>query len=327
MKQSALATPLATSFAALRAEDAFHADVLSGLGRRPRRLPPKYFYDAQGSQLFDRICALPEYYLARAELAILRAHADEIAELVGPRALLVELGSGSSIKTRLLLDQLRHPAGYVPVDIARGHLAASVQALQRDYPGLRIAPVCADFTRAFSLPATAPLAAARRRVAFFPGSTIGNLDPSEAALLLRRLRRLVGHGGGLVIGVDLKKESALLEAAYNDAQGVTAAFNLNLLLRINRELDGDFDPDSFAHLAFYNFQLGRVEMHLLSLRDQLVSVARRRLSFRRGETIHTENSYKYVPEDFACLAAGAGFAVRRSWYDCDGLFAVMYLEA
>lgn len=307
------------------ADDGFLRDVHDGLRRRRKRLPCKYFYDAVGSRLFDRICELDEYYLTRCELDLLHRHAGEMAETVGPGAVLIEYGSGSGLKTRLLLDRLRDPAAYVPVDISGEHLERSAARLARRYPGLPVLPVVADFTRPIDLP---PLpATAGRRVVFFSGSTIGNFRPAEAVRLLRQMGQVCGPAGGLLVAADLKKDRAVLEAAYNDRAGVTAAFNLNLLTRINRELGGDFDPQAFRHHAFYNARRGRVEMHLVSREDQTVSVGDTLVSFRRGETVRTEYSYKYSPNDFAALAGRAGLGVKRLWTDGKGWFSVQWLTA
>ena len=303
----------------------FRADVLAGLARPQKAIPPKYFYDAAGAALFDRICELPEYYLTRAELEILSARADELAQLLGPDVTLVELGSGSSLKTRLLLDRLREPRAYVPVDICGGALDQAAARLHKDYPGLLVLPVRADFTQSFALP---PAATKARKIAlFFPGSTIGNLEPHEATLLLRKLHRRLGPGGWLLIGVDTKKPPEVIERAYNDAAGVTAAFNRNLLVRIRDELDAEVDADAFEHRAFYDPAAGRIEMHLRSCRDHGVRVDGHSFRFRSGETLHTENSYKYAPAEFAGLAERAGFRASRLWRDEAGLFSLHGLEA
>jgi dimethylhistidine N-methyltransferase len=314
---------MTTTYAAKRTDEAFLADVLAGLARPRKRLPSKYFYDAAGSRLFDRITELDEYYPTRTELAIMRAHAGAMAARCGPRCLLVELGAGSLVKVRLLLDRLDRPAGYVPVDVSGDHLRAAAGALAADYPGLAVRPVVADFTRPFELPP----AAAARRVVYFPGSTIGNFDPADADALLARVARLVGPGGGLLLGVDLRKTPAVLEPAYNDARGVTAAFNRNLLVRINRELGADFDPAAFRHRAVYNGERSRIEMHLVSAADQRVRVGGRTFAFRAGESIHTENSYKYDLADLARRAAGCGLGVDETWTDERRYFAVLYLTA
>jgi L-histidine N-alpha-methyltransferase len=300
----------------------FLADVLEGLGRSPKSLPCKYFYDARGSALFDRICTLPEYYPTRTELGILRRHAGAMAAAIGPHALLVEYGSGSSTKTRLLLDRLAEPAAYVPVDISREHLLASAEALAAHYPKLRVVPVCADFTARFALP---EVTGADRVVGYFPGSTIGNFGPAEARKFLADVAEQCGPGGALLIGVDLQKPRAVLEAAYDDARGVTAEFNRNLLRRANRELGADFDLAAFDHRAFWNAALGRVEMHLVSRRDQVAHVAGRAIPFAKGETIHTENSHKYTLESFEALAHGAGWRVLRHWASPEPAFAVFLL--
>lgn len=301
----------------------FLRDVQDGL-RQPRKtLPCKYFYDAEGSRLFDRICELDEYYPTRTELGIMRDHAPEMARRIGPRCVLIEPGSGSSLKTRLLLDELQRPVAYVPVDISEEHLRASADALDADYPDLRVIPVCADFTSPFELP---PICGEpSRRVVYFPGSTIGNFHPAAAGALLTRLTRLVGAEGGVLIGIDLKKDMAVLERAYNDAEGVTAAFNLNLLARINRELDGDFDLEQFAHRAFYDREHGRIEMHLESLKRQTIRVAGESFRLNQGETIRTECSYKYDLAAFTDLARTAGLQPLQRWTDSRQYFAVLYL--
>jgi dimethylhistidine N-methyltransferase len=303
--------------------DRFLEEVTAGLSRPLKELPPKYFYDERGSALFEAICRLPEYYLTRAELAIMRDHADEMARHVGPDCAVIEYGSGSGRKTRLLLKALS-PVAYVPIDIARAQLQATAAEIASEFPGLAVTAVCADYSRPFRLPRLAALPP-RRRMVYFPGSTIGNLSLPEAAAFLANARRLVGPGGGMLVGVDLKKDPARLNAAYNDARGITAAFNLNLLSRINRELDADFDLASFRHHAFYNDALGRIEMHLVSLGDQRVRVGRAGFGFRGGETIHTENSYKYSVDEFGALASSAGFDPGRCWTDGARQFAVHYL--
>jgi L-histidine N-alpha-methyltransferase len=303
--------------------EVFRRDVLHGLRQPHKELPCKYLYDARGSRLFDAICHLEEYYPTRCELEVLRQHGEELAAALGPGIVLIEYGSGSSLKTRLLLGQLRGPATYVPVDISRDHLMRAAERLRTCFPNLPVRPVVADFTRSFRLP---DLPAAARRVVYFSGSTIGNFPPDEAVALLAGIRRLCGADGGLLIGVDLKKDVAILERAYNDARGVTAAFNLNLLERINRELGADFDPGRFRHLAFYDTAHGRIEMHLISLAEQDVRIGNARFHFRQGESIRTENSYKFSPEDFAALAGRAGLTVRSVWTDEGGLYSVQYLE-
>jgi dimethylhistidine N-methyltransferase len=302
---------------------AFQADVRHGLHRPRKELPCKYFYDARGSELFDAICELDEYYLTRTELDVTARHAGEMAAHLGRDCLLVEYGSGSGVKTRLLLDRLESPAAYVPVDISGEHLALSAAALVERYPHLEVRPVCADFTRPFALPV--PKRPAARAAVYFPGSTIGNFSPPAAVRLLRGIAELVGPGGGLLIGVDRKKDVGVLEAAYNDARGVTAAFNRNLLVRINRELGADFAVERFLHRAVYNARRGRIEMHLVSDRPQAVHLAGETFRFAAGEGIRTECSYKYGPGEFEALAARAGFRARAAWTDEAGLFGVHYL--
>ncbi|MGB5471942.1 MAG: L-histidine N(alpha)-methyltransferase [Gammaproteobacteria bacterium] len=298
------------------------AEVRAGLSRRQKYLPPKLFYDKTGSELFDVITRLPEYYPTRTEIGLLRRHADEMAELLGSHSVLLELGSGSSIKIRLLLEAVR-PRIYVPMDISREHLIDAAQALARDYPWLTVHAACVDYSQPWDMPDFGP----GRHNAFFPGSSIGNFEPAAALQLLRQVRRLVGRDGGLLIGVDLKKDTGILECAYNDKQGVTADFNLNMLAHINRRLDADFDPGNFAHKAIYNADLGRIEMHLECRRDHRVRIDGDVYRFAAGETIHTENSYKYSIAEFHGLAARAGFAPVRVWSDQAGLFSVHYLTA
>ncbi|HBZ71322.1 MAG TPA: L-histidine N(alpha)-methyltransferase [Deltaproteobacteria bacterium] len=288
--------------------ESFREEVLRGLGRPRKELPCKYFYDATGSALFDQICELPEYYLTRVELGILRNHAAEMAELLGRRCLLIEYGSGSGVKTRLLLDRLVDATAYLPIDISPGPLLASARALAVAYPGLEILPVCADYTGEYPLPR--PRTKPARRAVFFPGSTIGNFTPREAERFLKHVGQVCGRGGALLVGVDVAKGSQILERAYDDSQGVTARFNLNLLDRINRELGADFDLASFRHRAVYERTLGRVEMHLVSKRAQQVRVAGCHFSFRGGEAILTECSYKWDLAEFEQLAHGAGWRVR-----------------
>jgi dimethylhistidine N-methyltransferase len=303
---------------------AFRSDVLFGLRQSAKRIPCKYFYDERGSRLFDQICELEEYYPTRSELAILDRHVGEMAARIGPGSQLIEFGSGSSIKTRLLLDQLPSAAAYVPVDISREHLLRSAQAIRRAYPRLKVVPLAVDFTESFCLPDD--VAASGRRVVYFPGSTIGNFGPAEAQALLRRIAHLCGPGGGLLIGVDVKKDPAILVPAYNDRLGVTAAFNLNVLARINRELGGDFDLGAFRHRAVFDEGHGRIEMYLVSQREQTAHVGGECFRFASGEAICTEYSYKYSLEDFARLAASAGFRAAQVWEDDRRLFSVQYLD-
>ncbi|WP_421999028.1 L-histidine N(alpha)-methyltransferase [Reyranella sp.] len=303
----------------------FRDAVLAGLSARPRAIPAKFLYDARGSALFDAICDLPEYYPTRTETGILRACAGEVATLSGPGCALVEFGSGSSVKSRLLLEAMDRLVAYVPIDISRQHLDQTAARLRRDYPGLNVEPVCADYMALERLPDE--VSAARRRIGFFPGSTIGNLTPGEATAFLKRVRRLLGTRGALVLGVDLRKDPRRLHDAYNDAAGVTAEFTLNLLRRMNRELDANFDLSGFAHEAFYNPVEGRIEIYVRSLRTQAVTVAGRTFTLAEGERIHTEYSYKYDEAGIRALAASADFRIGRFWSDAERLFAVVYLEA
>jgi dimethylhistidine N-methyltransferase len=298
----------------------FAADVLHGLTASPKRLPPKYFYDDAGSLLFERITELPEYYPTRCEMSILRAQAGEIARLIPPGAALVEFGSGSTKKARILLRAARTLGCYVPVDICGEMVEREAAELRRDFPALKVLPVTADFTRSFELPAAAKAAPAR--VGFFPGSTIGNFEPHEAAAFLRHAARMLGAGAMLIVGVDLIKSTEVLQAAYNDKAGITAKFNLNLLKRINRELGGSFKLDSFAHQAFYNRERNRIEMHLASRKRQKVKVNGATIDFRAGETIHTENSYKYSVESLAALTRCAGWQPAAAFTDAGQYFSI-----
>jgi dimethylhistidine N-methyltransferase len=305
-------------------QESMRDTILEGLRLEQKTLPAFYFYDERGSQLFDQITELPEYYLTRTEISIMREHSAEIGALVGPRASIIELGSGSSLKTRLLIDSLRELAAYVPVEIARDQLMMAARGIAADYPHVEVLPVCADFSEPFDLPH--PRIMPERNLVYFPGSTIGNFHSDEAYDLLRAMRRIAKTGGALLIGVDLVKDRATLERAYNDSQGVTAEFNLNMLVRLNRELDAAFDLDAFRHRAVWNARMSRIEMHLVSQRAQRVFVAGERVEFAAGEYILSECSYKYTPQGFAALAAEAGFAVRRVWTDAAALFSVQYLE-
>ncbi|KPF98975.1 methyltransferase [Rhodopseudomonas sp. AAP120] len=301
----------------------FATDVLDGLSQPQKSLPPKYFYDDLGSELFVAITRLPEYYPTRTELGILRARAGEIAALIPWNAALVEFGAGATTKIRLLLEA-RDIAAYVPVDISGDFIAAQAEELCADFPELSVYPVAADFTAPFALPdAVRDLP----KVGFFPGSTIGNFEPHEAAHLLGTFREILGHNARLIVGVDLEKDESLLVPAYDDAAGVTAEFNLNVLARINRELGGDFDLRAFAHRAIYNRDQHRIEMHLVSRCDQTVRILGERIAFKAGETIHTENSYKYSLDRFRALAEQAGWSLQQSWTDADGLFSVHALQA
>jgi dimethylhistidine N-methyltransferase len=301
----------------------FRRDVLDGLSAPKKTLPCKYLYDENGARLFETICELEEYYLTRTELSILEQNIGEIVALLGPKANLVEFGSGNCLKTRLLLDHLDQPASYSPVDVARPQLLECSARLAQAYPGLAVEPVCADYTRQFALPA--PPVGSGRITIFFPGSTIGNFEPQEAVRFLGRIARLCGPVGGLLVGTDLKKSPQVLHAAYNDASGVTAQFNLNLLARINRELQGGFDLEQFQHRAVYNASAGRIEMHLISRRRQTVAVDGHHFAFVNGESIVTEHSYKYTLERFRRLAARTGFEVARHWSDERRWFSLQYL--
>ena len=298
------------------------SEVLSGLAGERKRISPKYFYDERGSALFEAITELEEYYPTRAELSILESHGDEIAGEVGDSSFLIEYGSGSSRKIRLLLESLR-PSGYMPVDISRDHLLAAAQAIASDYDWLNVYPTCADYTLDFELPVAVDDA---RKLAFFPGSSIGNFEPTDAQRFLSGVRRTVGEDGALIVGVDLKKSTEVLERAYNDAEGVTAEFNRNILLHLNSRLEGEFDPTRFEHEALYNEEQGRVEMYLVSTAAQTVRLGGEQVRFEQGEAIHTENSYKYDAREFATLADEAGFELGGSWRDDANYFEVFLLE-
>jgi dimethylhistidine N-methyltransferase len=300
----------------------FARDVIAGLSARPKLLWAKYFYDDRGSELFEQITALPEYYPTRTELGILEKRAAEIARLIPAGAALIEFGSGSTVKARIVL-RAAPVAAYVPVDISAGFLNSEAARLARDLPHLRVLPVAADFTKPFELPAAIR---SRARVGFFPGSTIGNFEPSQAAEFLRHAARLLGPGAHFIVGIDLVKDAAVLEAAYDDAAGVTAAFNLNLLRRINRELGADFDLARFRHKAFYNRAQRRIEMHLESRAAQNVLLGDRVIAFAAGETIHTESSYKYTVESFQALATQAGWSPAAVWTDPKGYFSLHALR-
>ncbi len=299
------------------------SEVLAGLESSPKTLPCKYFYDQQGAALFLEICELEEYYLTRIETAILKQRAPEIAAVLGPGRLVVELGSGEASKTEILLEAMMDPAGYVPVDISAEQLSETAARMRRHFPGLAVRPVAADFTAEWELP---DLPAAGRPIGFFPGSSIGNFGPQTATTFLDRVARLLGQGGALLIGADLEKDRRILESAYDDARGVTAAFNLNLLARINRELAADFDLESFRHRAVYNRSAGRIEMYLKNLRSQTVHVSGHPIEIAAGEMICTEHSHKYTLEGFRALAEAAGFRVVRVWTDEGRLFSVQLLE-
>jgi len=304
------------------ADDLFLEDVLAGLSARPKSLPSKYFYDAEGSRLFEAICDLPEYYLTRTETALLRQIAPEIAARIPDGAVLVEFGSGASVKTRIVLDAAPQLSAYAPIDISQSALAEAAAAIEAGYPSLTVAPLVDDFTRALRLPSAV---AGRVAIGFFPGSTIGNFPPAEAEDFLRRAGELLGDGAMMVVGADVAKSVDVLIPAYDDAQGVTAAFNLNVLARINRELGGDFDLTAFAHQAVWNERESRIEMHLVSLKTQRVTIGGRIFDFAAGETVHTENSYKYRPEAFEAIARRAGWVVSRKWESAHPAFGVYVL--
>jgi len=303
----------------------FRDAVLAGLSSSPKSIPPTYFYDARGSELFEQICALPEYYPTRTEVGILSRNAGEIAMRIGARAQVVEYGSGASDKVRIILDALQDPVAYVPVDISGEYLSGVAERLAKDYPGLEVTAVVADYHRPFAAPA--PRRPAHNRASLFTGSTIGNFSPEEAMAFLRHAARRLSRGGALVIGADLRKDPKVLHDAYNDSAGVTAAFNLNLLTRINRELGGDFDASAFDHYAFYNPGPGRIEMHLISRRPQRVTVAGHSFYFGTGESIHTENSYKFDVDGFRDIARRAGFVPEALWLDDERRFSVHLLRS
>jgi len=301
----------------------FHDDVVAGLGRDSKSIPCKYFYDERGSQLFEQICELDEYYLTRTELAIMQQHAGEMADQIGEGVMLVEFGSGSSVKTRILLDHLHRPIAYVPVDISADHLRKTAARLQRRYPSIERLPVCADFTEDFQLPT--PSREPTHDAVYFPGSTIGNFQPEAARTLLRRIVRLCGCGGGLLIGIDLQKDPEIIEMAYNDSKGITAEFNLNLVDRMQRDLGASVQPEAFEHHASYNPESHRVEIGLISREDQEVTIGDHSFPLAEGELIRTEYSHNYTIDGFAELAAEAGLNLRKSWTDENDLFAVLHL--
>jgi len=298
-------------------------EILLGLTARQKHISPKYFYDERGSHLFDQICQLPEYYLTRTELRLMDSHFDEVADLVGPRASVIEFEAGSNIKIRKLLDHLAEPAAYVPVDISGDYLLKQAAALTRDYPNVHVQPVFADFTQPFDLPQHPVMP--ERNLVFFPGSTIGNFAPGEAVELLKVMRLEARPGGALLIGVDLRKNPGVLHAAYNDSRGVTAEFNLNVLRRLNTEFDGNFDLANFSHLAIYDESRGRIEMRLISQKAQRVIVAGQEISLAANEFIITEYSYKYSLDGFGALARSAGWKPERIWVDENNFFSMHYL--
>jgi L-histidine Nalpha-methyltransferase len=317
-------SPAVIALRARQAENDFTEALLDGLFRDPKRIPAKFFYDAAGSELFEKITQLPEYYPTRTELGILTANAAEIASLIGPDVELVEFGAGSLRKVRILLDVLQQVRAYLPIDISGDYLMDVAAVLKDEVRGLRVRPVVGDFTRAVALGALT--AGAHSRAGFFPGSTIGNFTRAEAVAFLRQAKQTL-NGGGLLIGVDLVKDPAVLHAAYNDAAGVTAAFNKNLLVRANREAGADFDIDAFQHHATYNPLAQRIEMYLISTVEQRVRIAGETVLFAAGEAIHTEDSHKYTLDGFRALAAEAGYVVRHVWTDAAELFSVQWLEA
>lgn len=296
-------------------------EILEGLSRTPKTLPSKFFYDKKGSELFEKICSLDEYYLTRAEMGLMENYIDDIARELGAEPVLIEFGSGSSRKTRLLLDHLKNVSVYIPIDISEEFLEKEAEKLQKEYPDLTIKPLALDYTQPFSLPQNIR---SQKKVIYFPGSTIGNFKPGEAKRFLEKCANLAGENGGLLIGVDTKKDPEMLEAAYNDSRRITAAFNKNILDRLNSEFSSDFEPDAFEHRAVYNEQEGRVEMHLVSLRPQKVIAAGKEFTFEEGEKIITEYSYKYAPEEFEEMASDY-FNLKRFWTGEDNLFGIYYL--
>lgn len=305
--------------------DDFRADVIAGLSAKPRTLPCKYFYDERGSQLFGEICERPEYYITRTELAILNRHASDMAAAIGPRAELIGFGTGAGTKTRRLLEQLDDPVAYVSVDISREQLLSSCAAFSRQFPRVEIMPVCADYLQPLVLPV--PMRHPQRVVVYFPGSTIGNFEPAAAREFLQRIVHAVGPGGGLLIGVDLKKAERVIESAYNDSAGVTAAFNLNLLVRANRELGADFVLDQWQHRAIYNPHDGRIEMRLISTANQQVRIGHQQFRFANDEVVTTEYSYKYSRDEFVAIARSAGLRFEQIWTDDAQLFGVLLFSA
>jgi dimethylhistidine N-methyltransferase len=315
-------TALQPASAAPPATSDLLSDVIAGLSSDPRALPCKYFYDERGAALFQKICELPEYYVTRTELDILSRHHAEIAAQIGPNVELIGLGTGAGTKTRILIKALEKPAAYIPVDISEKQLRKSTASFQKIFPKLEILPVCADYLQPVVLPS--PRHKPARNVVYFPGSTIGNFEPNEALEFLRRIANVSGRGGGLLIGVDLQKDQNVIEAAYNDKDGVTAQFNLNLLEHINRETGANFDLSRWQHRAIYNSKAGRIEMYLISATDQTVRIQDQQFHFRAGEKILTERSYKHTPEGFIALAGQAGFDFVKFWTDDARLFGVFY---
>lgn len=300
-------------------------EVLVGLSKSQKTIDPKYLYDKKGSEIFEKICKLPEYYPTRTEYLILTKYASQISQALGSDVLIIEPGSGSGEKIRILLKKLKDPRGYVPIEISRSILLRMTDELHEEFPGLNVLPICADFTQEMEFPLSVELKQGRK-VVFFPGSTIGNFHPDDAINFLKKIGKLVEQKGGLLIGVDMKKNKEVFQLAYDDPAGVTAAFNLNLLERLNREVEASFELDNFEHEAFYNEDLGRVEMHLKSKIPQLVKVNQTMFRFKEGETIHTECSYKYTIEEFCELASKAKFQIQNFWTDPEKLFCVYYFE-
>lgn len=307
---------------AIHVQGNFFQDVIEGLSKQQKELPSKYFYDQEGSNLFEEICSVSEYYPTDCEIEIMESHSHEMSELIGRNAQLIELGSGSSKKTRILLDHLNEPAMYVPVDISEEFLNQTAEVLQKDFPNLMINPVAADYTESFDIPSTDDI---DKKVIYFPGSTIGNFTKERAKVFLDELAMGLSTGDGLLIGVDLEKDQSVLEAAYNDCKGITAAFNKNLLKRINRELNSNFDLYAFEHHAFYNSEKGRIEMHLVSKKTQTVLIGAEEFYFSKDETIHTENSNKYTIPEFRELASDF-FICRKTWTDSRNYFSAHYFQ-
>jgi dimethylhistidine N-methyltransferase len=304
----------------------FRDEVLAGLSKQQKQIPPKFFYDDCGSKIFEQICDLEEYYPTRTEFSILQQHCSDIADQIGENSLIIEYGSGSSQKICLLLDSLMKPLAYMPIDISKEHMLSASKKIADQYPDLKILAVCADYTAEMLLPDYG-ISSIQKKVIFFPGTTIGNLEPNEAIQLLKRSAMIVGSGGAMLIGFDMKKDPQILHAAYNDAKGVTAAFNMNLLTHINRELEADFDVNTFAHYAFFNLSKNRIEMHLVSLMEQTVIISDQPFRFLEGESIQTENSYKFSLQDIKDLSERGGFKLSKFWTDPENHFYLCYLLA
>jgi L-histidine N-alpha-methyltransferase len=300
------------------------AEIVAGLNLPQKMISPKYFYDERGSKLFEQICELPEYYLTRTEIGIMEASMDDIARAIGRHVSLIEYGIGSGLKTRILLENLDDPVAFIPIDISPEHLAESCRELAARFPQIETLPVAADFTRPVPIPV--PLRTPARKLVYFPGSTIGNFEPEAALELLKVMHQEAGPGGALLIGVDLKKDRQIIENAYNDSEGVTAEFNLNVLRRLNREFGSDFDLDAFSHSAIYNESSGRIEIYLVSLRDQEVTLGEHRFSFTEGEKIITEYCHKFSLEGFRELASTAGFRHVNTWLDANHWFSIQLYD-